>query len=222
MHPTELSSAMGQASESSPAVARQALLEALAKSEHAVLRMDLADTAEFDMIQGHVYCRIKCSITIAGTPLHDWRIMRRLGHLRDKLHDVVKASLGMDAYIRNFHPDANFAHRGGFQVPNNGRRVQVWLSRLSELCNSGKIDTKIVQHVLDYVMEPSFSPLELSMMKHEPWCEQLPLPDPRGIDGARFPRRDDISIDTSVLRVKEAASAGYSSGSDMPPWAGSP
>eukprot|EP00930_Biecheleria_cincta_P073113 TRINITY_DN60434_c0_g1_i1.p1 TRINITY_DN60434_c0_g1~~TRINITY_DN60434_c0_g1_i1.p1 ORF type:complete len:254 (-),score=34.40 TRINITY_DN60434_c0_g1_i1:100-861(-) len=209
---------MGQITELRPTINRLSLVSqfvtALENGEKPEVSCDLVDGG-YDTIHGHLYCRIVCRLDLK-TPgaICEWRIQRRLSQIREKLHDVVKTYIGSDRYCREFHPDTPFAHRGSFKVPGNGRRTKRWLGRLVNLCSAGKLDKQVVKHTLDFLVEPSFSALELVTM-NLPWCEHMPLPDPSGIDTAGYAKSGwlDSQDDDSSSQF------GYTSDSDTPPLA---
>lgn len=84
-------------------------------------------------IADHTYYMLRCRLTQpTRKPARDWRVRRRLLHLRCGLHDPVKEALGVATYTKLFQ-DAPFARRLG--PPGTSDRLKAWCFVLAQCIN---------------------------------------------------------------------------------------
>jgi len=115
--------------------------------EQPELHIDVMGHTEFG---GHTQYEIKCEVRRRGAECEAirWGTIRRLVHMREGLHDLVKRDLQgrYDAYFGK----TPFAHHAG--VPGTTSRLHAWCCSLSACINSGMVNPCVVAnviHVLD-------------------------------------------------------------------------
>jgi hypothetical protein len=113
-----------------------------------VLRLKLDGHSEQD---GHTYYNVKCHFFSEKRDIHyDWTCKRRLGHLREDLHDRVKEDLGKN--YEEFFSQAPFARRGGLSGTTG--RLQNWLETLASCVNEQHVSPSFVMHLLQFFGTP--------------------------------------------------------------------
>jgi len=98
---------------------------------------------------------VKCELAdarLSSPKAVAWEVRRRLSHLRQDVHDVVKKSLGERAYLHWFS-STPFAYHGG--LPGTTARLSAWLGRLADVINEGGLTPRMVARVLNYIEAPS-------------------------------------------------------------------
>jgi hypothetical protein len=113
------------------------------------LRLALAGHTEMD---SHTYYSMECELTGERPPLQlAWQSQKRLGQLREELHDTVKNELG-SSYPEIFAL-APFAKRGGWS--GTSERLKRWLEVLAECVNKGTAPPILVSQVLLFFDAPA-------------------------------------------------------------------
>jgi hypothetical protein len=139
-----------------------------------ILRLNLRDHSEH---AGHTWYYIECSLVLGqarDAPCAEWRVPRRLWHLRESLHKGVKEAMGSKRYAEEFG-ETPFAKK--FAPRGTTGRLRTWLQTLAARINSGNLEPTVVALVLAF----------LKAIK-----PQLPLPSPQPLAGAAD-GADDIS-----------------------------
>lgn len=116
-------------------------------------RLDIGVTQHIE-VAGHTWYMMECVMNLEGPLLHprlEWQVPRRLAHLRQDLHDPVKALLGK-TYNKHFS-GSRFARAGG--VPGTTATLRKWCSTLATLLRSGAAVPSLVALVLRFLEAPS-------------------------------------------------------------------
>ncbi|CAE8639585.1 unnamed protein product, partial [Polarella glacialis] len=102
--------------------------------------------------EGHTMYEISCALRPSESSFSPtaWSCRKRLCHLREGLHDVIKESLG-DAYASHFD-EAPFARYGG--LPGTTGRLGAWLAVLTRVLNSGVLSESTCAKVLHFLDAP--------------------------------------------------------------------
>eukprot|EP00929_Paragymnodinium_shiwhaense_P019445 TRINITY_DN13253_c0_g1_i1.p1 TRINITY_DN13253_c0_g1~~TRINITY_DN13253_c0_g1_i1.p1 ORF type:complete len:294 (+),score=44.32 TRINITY_DN13253_c0_g1_i1:79-960(+) len=106
---------------------------------------------------GHYYYNIQCELARQGewhSPYLRWKVGRRLGHLRDSLHDLVKKELGA-SYGERFDK-AHFAHSFGQHAVVRGTkgRLRNWFLRLAQCMNKKHLSPVVAATILQVLQAP--------------------------------------------------------------------
>mmetsp|Transcript_816 Transcript_816/g.1646 ORF Transcript_816/g.1646 Transcript_816/m.1646 type:complete len:279 (-) Transcript_816:70-906(-) len=105
---------------------------------------------------GHTWYEVECSLTAPKLRKLTWQGKRRLVHLREELHDVVKA-LMKNSYGEYFGA-APFAHKGAPR--GTTARLNAWLGALAACINTGGCSPHVVSLTLKFLDVPE--PLSLT------------------------------------------------------------
>eukprot|EP00930_Biecheleria_cincta_P056308 TRINITY_DN42453_c0_g1_i1.p1 TRINITY_DN42453_c0_g1~~TRINITY_DN42453_c0_g1_i1.p1 ORF type:complete len:238 (-),score=36.24 TRINITY_DN42453_c0_g1_i1:243-956(-) len=98
---------------------------------------------------GHTFYILVCTLR-HGAKVLRWQCKKRLSDLRG-LHDEAKALLGQDAYSGIF-VEAPFARAGG--LPGTTGRLRVWLERLAQAANGGRLPTQLLATLVRFLEAP--------------------------------------------------------------------
>lgn len=177
---------------------------------------------------GHTYYHINCALANAGewhSPYLEWRTGRRLAHLRQGLHDIVKREL-VDVYRERFG-DVHFAHASGprqIAVPGTTGRLDKWSRRLALVINKKEAPPILVGSVLKCLGVPDAATIRSA-------TERGATGKPSGWSGsqikrppARPPAAEDMAASSSASGAGYGASntpvaRASSKGSDSNPFA---
>eukprot|EP00930_Biecheleria_cincta_P027759 TRINITY_DN19431_c0_g1_i1.p1 TRINITY_DN19431_c0_g1~~TRINITY_DN19431_c0_g1_i1.p1 ORF type:complete len:579 (-),score=98.26 TRINITY_DN19431_c0_g1_i1:112-1848(-) len=100
---------------------------------------------------GHTVYHVQCRLEADGLVSLHWVTQRRLGHIRDSLHDVVKNEMGK-SYADAF-ANAPFAMRGGFG--GTTQRLQKWFQSLAVCVSKGLAPPALVAQLLLFLDAPA-------------------------------------------------------------------
>jgi len=111
---------------------------------------------------GHTFYILVCTLK-HGAKVLRWQCKKRLNDLRG-FHDEAKTILGEAAYTRVF-AEAPFARVGG--LPGTTGRLRVWLERLAQAANGGKLPTQLLATLVRFLEAPvpQGSDTELEQMR---------------------------------------------------------
>lgn len=121
--------------------------DTLASAPRPKLTFTMLDHREID---GHTYYGVKCHLLVRRGASVEWHKQRRLLHLRDGIHDMVRKHFGED--YDSMFGEARFARRGG--LPGTTTRLQAWLQQLAECVHSGTVPPVLVARVLQFFEAP--------------------------------------------------------------------
>ena len=101
---------------------------------------------------GHTWYILGCSVLLPGVaaPLI-WELRHRLGALRERWHDPVKAALGSEGYDFHF-AGTPFASKGG--LPGTTARLQGWCGTLVSCINRHAVPPSIVFLTFQFLEAP--------------------------------------------------------------------
>mmetsp|Transcript_95259 Transcript_95259/g.296195 ORF Transcript_95259/g.296195 Transcript_95259/m.296195 type:complete len:237 (+) Transcript_95259:79-789(+) len=168
-------------------------------------------------VSGHTWYIISCSLqpkagdqpaddggSNATAPV-EWRVKRRLRHLREGLHDPVKALLGGN-YSTLFQ-GMRFAFSGG--LPGTSDRVNTWLASLNACVNDGRAPPAVVALALQWLEapEPGSEPPAAGETDYSDMV-QLAQAVRASSKEVMTAGGDGDSVGTAVLSVQTAASRG--------------
>lgn len=141
-------------------------------------------------IDGHTFYFLDCSLKLPealGGQQLSWRAGKRLKHLKEHVHDVVKELLG-DAYRRHFG-EAPFASKGG--LPGTTSRLHLWFTALASAVNTGVASPAVAALALHFFEAP------------EPECG-LDFEDTSLQGAAASAPEDEEDLDSRVVRPEVA------------------
>merc|ERR1712137_990821 len=121
--------------------------------------------------KGHTYYNVECAVCKPGqwhSPYLSWTAQRRLLHMRDCMHDVVKRELG-SAYKERF-AGAPFAHKGA--PSGTTARLSSWCRNLAENINAKSVPPFAVAVILRFLGAPD--PVANSATASEPVLDAQP------------------------------------------------
>lgn len=116
-------------------------------SEWPVLTIEVPGHIEQE---GHTWYQVDCNFQMPDAEKLTWRSQKRLGQLREELHDALKSQLG--AEYAGVFAKTPFALKGG--LPGTTSRLHCWMGALASFINSGKATPALVGLVLQYVEAP--------------------------------------------------------------------
>mmetsp|Transcript_137605 Transcript_137605/g.243150 ORF Transcript_137605/g.243150 Transcript_137605/m.243150 type:complete len:224 (-) Transcript_137605:111-782(-) len=140
----------------------EAHLDGVRESSQLVLEVALIGS---DRVDGHTWYVLDCAL---WKPLVDfgraeWQIHRRLTHMREGLHDVVKEMLGSDQYSKHFG-STPFAQRGGFWGGTE-ERLRSWCQNLARFINSGEAPPAVTAAALRFFAAPPKNPAVVALVR---------------------------------------------------------
>lgn len=100
---------------------------------------------------GHTLYHVQCRLEADGLISLHWVVQRRLGQIRDSLHDAVKNEMGK-SYADAF-AYAPFAMRGGFG--GTTQRLQKWFQALAACVSKGLAPPALVAQLLLFLDTPA-------------------------------------------------------------------
>lgn len=116
-------------------------------------QLDVSVTQHIE-VAGHTWYMMECTLLMQGPQRHqrlDWQVPRRLAHLRQDLHDPVKAAMGK-LYQKHF-AGTRFARAGG--MPGTTAALHKWCTTLVHVMKSGGVLPNVVALVLRFLEAPS-------------------------------------------------------------------
>lgn len=100
--------------------------------------------------RGHTQYQLACALLREGREPFQWSVTRRLVHLRDRAHDLVKGEMGT-AYEQHFQ-GAPFAHR--FAPKGTTARLDGWFRALSICAATGALRPRALALLLQFLDIP--------------------------------------------------------------------
>lgn len=140
----------------------EAHLERVRENNQLVLEVALVGS---DRVDGHTWYVLECALwkPMVDFGRAEWQIHRRLTHMREGLHDVIKEQMGLEQYARHFG-STPFAQRGGFWGGTE-ERLRSWCQNLARCVNSGEAPPAVTATALRFFGAPPKNPAVVALVR---------------------------------------------------------
>jgi len=148
-----------------------------------------------DKVGGHVYYNIACAFARPGqwhSPYYKWVAARRLGHLREGLHDPVKQELRGD--YKKLFDGVHFAHK--VAVKGTTGRLDTWCKKLASCLNAKSAPPMVAAFVLRILLPEDFDSDEVARAAASASTPK-PASDEAKADGAEADPRNPFAMETA-------------------------
>lgn len=136
-------------------------LERIKVEEQPLIEINVSGHEE---AENHTWYKLECALWRPAVHFGraEWAVYRRLNHLRDGIHDILKAHVSSELYNEVFDT-AHFAMRGG--IPGTTVRLRGWFQAFVRAVNSGTLPPSVVACALRVLDGPFKDPAIVSMVR---------------------------------------------------------